>query len=186
MQRYFTDIKVGICPDMVLYLNETEPQFIRSGILCCLRHDAEMKLNREQSDGIINLIKQTYVNENVRVTDTVNVTKTECLPQTYEATLRSFWNMLKGSRVVVTDRLHCMIFCVITKTPCVVLDNTNNKISGVYDAWLKPLNYIVMLREFNMQEIMMSIDKLYNIDLKACPDIELKRKFDPLVNSIKQ
>ncbi|MFB8735822.1 polysaccharide pyruvyl transferase family protein [Bacillus sp. SL00103] len=32
------------------------------------------------------------------------------------------------AQVVVTDRLHGMIFCAITKTPCVVLRSFDHKV----------------------------------------------------------
>ena len=45
------------------------------------------------------------------------------------------------SVLVVTDRLHGMLFCCISGVPCVALDNKSKKVSGVYD-WIKELPYI--------------------------------------------
>ena len=51
--------------------------------------------------------------------------------------LRSF----AAARLVVTDRLHGMIFSAITGTPCVVLSNYNHKVRGTYE-WISYLPYI--------------------------------------------
>ena len=67
-----------------------------------------------------------------------------------EFELNKIWTAFKKSKVVVTDRLHGMIFCAITKTPCVAIDNSNHKISGVYDAWLKDIGYIKMIKDYNI------------------------------------
>lgn len=45
------------------------------------------------------------------------------------------------SSVVITDRLHGMVFCCVCGVPCVALDNKSKKISGVYN-WIKELDYI--------------------------------------------
>ena len=49
---------------------------------------------------------------------------------------QEFW----AREVVITDRLHGMIFSAITGTPCVALDNVSRKISGVYQN-MKSLSY---------------------------------------------
>ena len=35
-------------------------------------------------------------------------------------------------KIIVTDRLHGMIFSLIAGVPCVAIDNKNHKVSGVY------------------------------------------------------
>ena len=35
--------------------------------------------------------------------------------------------------LVITDRLHAVIFCIITNTPCIAFDNATHKVSGVCD-----------------------------------------------------
>lgn len=43
--------------------------------------------------------------------------------------------MLSGARIVVTDKLHGHLFCVLTGIEHVVLDNSYGKVSGTLDAW---------------------------------------------------
>ena len=59
--------------------------------------------------------------------------------------------------LVVTDRLHGMVFAAITATPCVVLDNYNHKIRETY-KWLEHLPYIRYVSE--LQELNIAIQEL--------------------------
>src|SRR5699024_1734022 len=52
------------------------------------------------------------------------------------------------SKLVVTDRLHGMIFSLITGTPCIAFDNISKKVSGVYE-WFKDTGYIICITEEN-------------------------------------
>ena len=46
-----------------------------------------------------------------------------------------------GAKLVITDRLHGMVFCAITGTPCIVVDSKSPKVRGCYE-WIKNLDYI--------------------------------------------
>lgn len=46
-----------------------------------------------------------------------------------------------SAKLVITDRLHGMIFAALTQTPCIVLGNYNHKVKGTYE-WLQELPYI--------------------------------------------
>ena len=67
---------------------------------------------------------------NVLITDTV--TLTEISGQDREQVLRKKWETFGKRRIVVTDRLHGMIFSLITATPCVVLGNNHFKVRETY------------------------------------------------------
>ena len=135
IKKAYPDVKIAYCPDIVLSLNNDVPKKERHGVLCCMRSDKEQSIRLEQKEHIIRAVKDEF--HNVVIRDTVDVSIEECTKDRYEQTLNSFWDMLRQKEIVITDRLHCMIFCVITGTPCVVMDNTNHKISGVYNAWVR-------------------------------------------------
>ena len=63
------------------------------------------------------------------------------------------FKQFKGAELVITDRLHCMIFCVITGTPCVAIDNSNKKISGVYNEWLGEINWVKFATDSDIDNI---------------------------------
>lgn len=58
---------------------------------------------------------------------------------------------IASAKVVLTDRLHCMIFCALTGTPCVFFDNISGKCSGTKN-WLKNSEFIEKCTENNIFE----------------------------------
>ena len=56
------------------------------------------------------------------------------------------------SSLVVTDRLHGMIYCCVTGIPCVALDSKSKKTSGVYE-WIKDLPYIAFAESVSDVEL---------------------------------
>ena len=48
------------------------------------------------------------------------------------------------AKLIITDRLHGMIFAALAETPCIALDNLSKKVSGVYQ-WISYLDYITIV-----------------------------------------
>ncbi|MCW2782066.1 MAG: hypothetical protein JWR35_2515, partial [Marmoricola sp.] len=182
MRSAFPTTEVQYSPDIVLSLRLENPPTERSGVLVCIRNDVEAKLTQSERDAISAAIHSKYTD--VLYKDTVEVAIEDCTPQTFEATLEDFWNLLRTRKVVVTDRLHCMIFCAITKTPCVVLANSNHKIEGTYSAWLKDLPYIEYLAQLNTEEMLAVMDTLSDLDLNSIPDLDLSPHYAALKVSL--
>lgn len=72
-----------------------------------------------------------------------------------EELLEEKWQEFRNSELVVTDRLHGVIFAAITSTPCIVIDNYNHKVKGVYQ-WLKKFEFIKYCKD--MKEITSQIN----------------------------
>ena len=71
-----------------------------------------------------------------------------------------------SSKVVVTDRLHGMIFAFLANVPCIVLQNNNYKIKGVYD-WLKNSNGVFLADgQTKLKELIMFALSISNLDNK--------------------
>ena len=51
-----------------------------------------------------------------------------------------------NARVVVTDRLHGMIYAAYTGTPCIAFDNVSKKVSGVH-KWIQELEYVTIAND---------------------------------------
>lgn len=58
-----------------------------------------------------------------------------CYHQLAQLRFRRGLKMLSAGSVVITDRLHGHILCLLMGIPHVVLDNSYKKISGVFEAW---------------------------------------------------
>jgi exopolysaccharide biosynthesis predicted pyruvyltransferase EpsI len=48
-----------------------------------------------------------------------------------------FINDISGKKLIITDRLHGMIFSIITNTPCIIFGNNYHKIESSYYSWFK-------------------------------------------------
>lgn len=173
---------IDICPDMVLYLDISEPTSNRKGVLCCLRNDKERLLLPEESETIRESLSEKF--GDVIFTDTVDVALDDCTPEKFRNTLENFWSLIKSKKVVVTDRLHCMIFCAITGTPCIAFDNSNKKISGIYNEWLTDCNFIKIIDHFDLTELSVEIDNLMNTTDNFSNPCS-KNNFNTLINCIK-
>lgn len=127
---------VYLAPDIVLSLNYSHLKEDRRGITLCFRKDEEMAAEDllESVSG-----KLEAKDASVSVTDTVATERFDFEKRfvMVEDKIRQF----AGSELVVTDRLHGMILCAISGTPCMALNNSNGKVFGVYE-WIRALPYI--------------------------------------------
>ena len=60
-------------------------------------------------------------------------------------------NKYRKSQLVITDRLHGMIFAAITSTPCIALGNYNHKIKACSKT-LEHLGYIQYIEDIDKIE----------------------------------
>lgn len=180
-KKYFSDVQINASPDIVLSLNKVEPICKRTDVVCCLRSDKEQNLSDSDKQNIVSSVKAAF--PDVIFTDTVDVALCDCTPERYADTLEGFWSKLRKSKVVITDRLHCMIFCAITGTPCVVFDNSNRKISGVYNQWMYDISYIKLFSNEEKDVAIEEAKKLYNTDFNITT-FDLSDKFIELTNAV--
>lgn len=129
---------VTLVPDVVLSMDKSQDQVERNGCLLCLRHDIERTRNDEQEAKIIEVAHKIF-GTSVAFTD-MDVGHQVPLNARLD-TLEKKYNEFKQSKLVITDRLHGMIFAAITGTPCIVLDSKSPKLRGCY-KWVADLNYI--------------------------------------------
>ncbi|MCL2695166.1 MAG: polysaccharide pyruvyl transferase family protein [Clostridiales bacterium] len=182
MRMCFPNNKICFSPDIVLSLNQAEPKEERTTVISCLRDDKENFLTGGERALLLAVLEEKY--PGMIHTDTVNISLEECRPDSYEQTLHRFWDMLKGAKVVVTDRLHGMIFCAITQTPCVVLNNSNNKIKGVYEAWLAGVPYIKFIDGFDVDAILHQMEVLAALDLSQAKTLDLVPAFEDMRKTV--
>lgn len=129
---------VQLVPDMVLSLNETRVDRHRKGCLLCLRNDCE-KTRTTEDEAAIFQQATTLFGENVHYTD-MCVNYSISIEQR-EKELSQKFDEFRRASLVITDRLHGMIFCAITGTPCIVINSKSPKVRGCYQ-WINNLDYI--------------------------------------------
>lgn len=86
--------------------------------------------------------------------------------------------------LIVTDRLHSMVFSLLAGTKCIALDNSTHKVSGVYQEWLKDIPGLLVLDNADQ----LTYGKLRKI-LKSGqnPDpLYLDCKFNRLIDALKE
>ena len=138
MKKLFPHNNAQCCPDIVLSLEDVRlKEECRSGALICIRNDIEGTLDNDTRQILIKKICGVY-NE---ITELDTVCSKKISSQDREEVLREIWKNFSSVELVLTDRLHGMIFAAITGTPCIVLDNTNHKVEGVY-KWISHFSYI--------------------------------------------
>lgn len=136
MKSVYRDVR--LMPDMVLSLSPEMTSNSRCGCLLCLRSDCEKTRTQEQESEIRQQVASLF-GDNVTDTDMI---ESHGIPvKDRETALRNKFLQFSNAELVVTDRLHGMIFCAITGTPCIVIDSKSPKVRGCYE-WIKDLDYI--------------------------------------------
>jgi len=133
-----------LIPDMVTYLSESKANMLRSGILICIRKDKECILSNEQKREIESYAKMS--GEDIHYTDTV-IERGVSIDERY-VVLDSKFDEFRKAKLVITDRLHGMLFAAVTGTPCIALDNKSGKVRGCYQT-IKHLKYIEVVSNLN-------------------------------------
>ena len=172
MKDAYSNVK--LVPDMVFYLNECKKNVARDGAILCLRSDLERTLSEEDEMLIYKQVQQLFCDK-ITKTDMYAAHKVPIENRGQELTKK--YEQIKGAKLVVTDRLHCMIFCVITGTPCIVVNSKSPKVKGCYD-WVKDFEYI------KFADNLSDIRNLY----KTIPKKEFiydNSKFIPLYETLK-
>ncbi len=134
----FIGVKSFYVPDMVMFLTNISKNTDRYGALLFLREDVEKTFSndaREQVISFLNDRKYSIKKSSTLVDQMVDFWQRKKL-------LRKKWEEFFSAELVVTDRLHGMLFAAITATPCLAIDNISHKVKNGY-AWLLHLPYIV-------------------------------------------
>ena len=172
------DVETIQTPDIVMSLNKQKFNQDRKGIMYILRSDVEVVLADEDRKNLIEVGNKYF--DDVLVTDMMypEVIK----DHEREIVLDNFMDQIGKRRVVITDRLHGMIFCAITGTPCIVFSNYNHRVKGSL-KWLEHLNYIRFLDDPSKTEE--TLKELINIKETKYDNTEIIENLNKIVEKIK-
>lgn len=181
-KKYFSDCLVYMVPDTVLtyrpFLNEER----KNHVLLCIRNDEEIYAKTKMRiDGIIDLLKKNKIQYSI--TDTRDEKEYSCKFEKQGEKLIEKWKEFASSRAVVTDRLHGMIFALITDTPCIALDNSTGKVSSFYHTWLEDSKVLLMENDDDLNKV---IDYIINSSLNVTKfdTFNMKDLYKDLINEI--
>lgn len=151
--------RVHLIPDVALSLGNLDTTKKREGTTICLRSDKEGVYSNEQKK----MVQETVGKHFNKITNTDTVTDYSITIAQRERELNKIWNTFLSSELIITDRLHGMIFAAITSTPCIVFETYNYKVTGQY-SWLKHLNYIKLIK-CEKDELETAINELKQLNL---------------------
>lgn len=163
-------VKSVMTPDFALFSQIDDSDWCDEYIAFCIRADLESVISEKERKTLENNLKKYN-----KPFHHILMAKQHCeIP----AWSRGFFIKRKmkeysRSSVVITDRLHSMVFCCLCGVPCVALDNKSKKISGVYE-WVKELDYIEYVDSFELVEA--AVSKVIQFSNKG----ENRKKFEEL------
>ncbi|MBD5547214.1 MAG: hypothetical protein HDQ97_07435 [Lachnospiraceae bacterium] len=154
------NIKILLKPDMALLaLNNIVKKNNRSNVIyLSLRNDAEKSINIDDIDRIRRLPQ--FLDYSFIETSTVIKKKIVSINKR-DKEIKSMINQFSNGKLVITDRLHTMVFALLAGTPCIIYDNLTHKVGGIYKTWLKDMPGLIYMDQnsISLAEIIASILK---------------------------
>ncbi|MEY2387238.1 polysaccharide pyruvyl transferase family protein [Lactococcus lactis] len=178
MQGLISEEQILFTPDIVLSLPFKDYDFSRDKILLLLRDDKEKALQNNLKENL--LVKydgQVVVSDTFDAAVEIGTIDEGNRSMAIDHILSN----VARHQIVITDRLHGMIFSYLTKTPAVVLANSNLKIQSTFESWLKDCQFIKFIKDPNFEQVVDAINDLKQIEPHY---IDLSDKFQPLIDAI--
>lgn len=154
--------RCAVLPDCALYLTDYVYDGTRQGVGICLRDDIEQ--TSVLGSGDLRVIGE-MTGSRCRVISTTGNMAIPIPVAKRDSALREAIKPFQRAELIVTDRLHGMLFAAISGTPVVALDNVSRKVSGVYDAWLRDLGYVRVARDAS--ELARCIQEIVTIPVES-------------------
>ena len=146
------DCPVRLCPDMALCLGPmARPAPPTVDVLCLFRTDRERAASHELPPGRLEVAVADWLHESrvsvrlrelgavlagLRSTDRgTSGLRLDRYEAAASARVARGCRLLSSGRVVVTDRLHAHLLCLLLGIPHAALDNTYGKLGRFLDAW---------------------------------------------------
>ena len=149
-------------PDMVCGLSFNIRTSIRQGIALCFREDIECVLSKYEQEKIEDMLNGKH--ESI---ERISMIESEFIaPENRSKRVLEKLELIASKKLLITDRLHAMLFSAITATPCIAMNNKSGKVQGAYQ-WIKHLPYIRFVqRADQIPEVLQSLDleKVYQYD----------------------
>lgn len=139
-RQHFGQVNTILMTDSVHALS-SHYCFERSGVLLCLRTDSEGILDTEKKDHI----EKTARSFGGIVDSVTNMHNVDISRDIRGLVVRKELMRFAQHQVVITDRLHGMIFSAVTGTPCVVLASFNHKIREYFEAFFRDSNAVFFI-----------------------------------------
>lgn len=151
LQKVYPSAKILLTPDIVLSSTMDDYGVIpaeRNGVLFVTRSDPEKSV----SDTTWEKLEKTVTHNGKAYRHTDMYSEIPVTKDNRAECVRKKMQEFCGAELVITDRLHGMVFAALTGTPCIVFSNYNHKVKGTYD-WICYLPYIRYVESVEEAEI---------------------------------
>ncbi len=176
LKKYFC-VQTYLCPDIVFRMRINLGNVSKGkNIGICVRNDNESSLSFDERK---KLLKQ--LNDNYAVEYFNTCIYTAKIKQNRVAIITALLQKISSYQFVVTDRLHAMIFCVLTNVPCVVISPKSHKIISTLQ-WLKNKNVILIS---NIDNILQACNRLTSTE-NSFEFNQFENYYKELANAIKE
>lgn len=182
MNSHVTSNSSELVPDIVFYLNGKIRilQEDRNTPLIVLRRDAESNFTEDEQNKLIEHINRLY--PDLFLFDTMVTRKISKESRQIEvgSIIREFFR----AKFVITDRMHAMVFCALTNTPCVVMKSHDNKIIGMYE-WIKEVKNIKLIEKSQIGNIEQFVNQV-TLPENQNNHLDLSTHFDVLKDEFRK
>lgn len=177
MKENFKNSKIYNYIDIALIL-EKKYNYERNGIFLCLRDlDDESGLVEGQAADILKIVKKYDINYE----KSNNMYSNNIYKNLRDYVVNTELEKVSKHKIIVTDRLHGLIFSIITKTPCVLISSYNYKINDFYE-FVKDSNAIFFIDK-DLNKLEDAIQKALLIENPIYPKIN-SNSFDKMYDEI--
>lgn len=177
---HFAEIK--LLPDLVMaeqYALFSDPVLKREGTLLVIRQDKESAMSEEDKEKV----RQWAAEIKSPVIEIENHSENykDVLFWERDEELKKLFKLYASAELVITDRLHGMIFSALSGTPCVAIDSATHKVKNTH-KWIKDVKNIAVVK--NVKQLPRKTKKV----LKVGPlswrvrQEDFKRYFDIILN----
>ena len=169
MRKILHNVDIRLCPDIVFSLLDIVHTEKKQGVGMCIRNDKESCLSDEDKNLLMEQVGQKY--SRINNFSTTITTEKDIFGEERRNLVLSKLQEISQFELVITDRLHGMIFAYITSTPCIALNNTTGKSYFAYKDWLSDKENVVFLNDkFEIDDLPKSMHSVeMNFDtLKNC------------------
>ena len=176
MRKAFPQTPIILVPDTALLLTPTTASTQLVPIIC-LRTDRESRLGVAQRAKLIEGLKDYW--PQAVSTDTAAQGSIE----NYPAELQALFGVFSQASVVVTDRLHGLIFAKIHQKPCVVIEGVNDKLKAFVNTWMPDAKNICIVDNPTTENIYQAAEQVTRAPASPAVSSDL---FQPLVLDLKE
>jgi exopolysaccharide biosynthesis predicted pyruvyltransferase EpsI len=161
-KKYLKYQNISLVPDIVMTLKYRRQSNSRDGVILCLRNDQEKALNSDNHNIIHQFACDNF--NNVNIYDLF--IEKRLIFNDYKMLLQDTLHNFSRSQLVITDRLHGMVFAFITGTPAIILPNFNSKIEKSFE-WIRNCKFIGFTNDINYGLLQSLKDTVCHIDINT-------------------